>query len=489
MKPTFPNRLGLHPSFLIKRIVFFGFLIVGVLFAILFVDGCIQDEKTVRADFIFENVNVVPLNEEVVLKNRAVAVRDGNIVAITDSSSETGRISLIADERIDGAGQFLMPGLADMHIHLRLDPQAMFNLFLSNGVTTVFNMRLADGGDDVDHTKIKSEIMERRMNGPRYLISGPQLTPGLLSDVDDVAPMLNKHLKEGYDAIKIHQDLSYEVYDSLIAGAHQYGLRITGHLQHHLPLSESLRMDAIEHLEEFMYTSQEGFGDAVSDYSEFLPIYHDHVKRLADPEYRKPIVSDVAASGIYVDPTLVIYYSVFNWVDDSLFATLHGDENLAYLPEETRDKYLNPKTNPYRTNEFPFSSEHLESNVEILKTLMLELHEAGVPLLLGTDSFGTLVPGFSVHKELELMVEAGLSPYEALCTGTVNVASYLNKTKTEGTIAVGKRADFIILEENPLDDISHTRNVKGVFTQGNWYSYSDLISMLEEAKTITSSSK
>lgn len=489
MKSTFANRLEIRSSILIKRNVFYCFLIVGVLFAILFAEGCIQNENTLKADYIFENVNVVPLNEEVVLKNRTVAIRNDTIIAIIDPSSETSRVNFIAGERIDGAGQFLMPGLADMHIHMRMDPQAMFNLFLVNGVTTVFNMRLGDGGEDINHIKLRTDIAEGRLTGPRYLISGQQLTPDLIPEVNDVAPMLNRHLEEEYDVIKIHQDLRSEVYDSLISGAHQYGLRVTGHMQHHLPLSESLRLDAIEHMEEFLYTSRDGFGNAAGDYSKFLPLYHAHVERLADPAYRKAIVDDVAASGVFVDPTLVIYYSVFSWVDDSLYATLPGDENLVYLPEETRDKYLNTETNPYRTDDFPFSAEHLESNLEILKTLMFELHVAGVPLLLGTDSFGTLVPGFSVHKELELMVEAGLSPYEALRTGTVNVASYLGKAKTEGTIAVGKRADFILLKENPLNNISHTRNVKGVFTQKNWYPDSELTSMLEETMMLSNSSE
>lgn len=489
MKLTFAKRVGLRPSIPKKQIVCISFLIVGVLYTILFAEGCTQNEKTVKANYTFENVNVVPLNEKVILKKRTVAIRNDTIIAIIDPSSETDRVNLIVGERIDGTGQFLMPGLADMHIHLRMDPQAMFNLFLANGVTTIFNMRLGDGGGDVNHTKLRTDIAEGRMTGPRYLISGPQLTPDLLPGVDDVAPMLNRHIEEEYDAIKIHQDLGPEIYNSLITGAHKYGLRVTGHMQHHLPLSESLRMDAIEHMEEFLYTSRDGFGDAAGDYSEFLPLYHSHVKRLAEPEYRKAIVDDVATTSVFVDPTLVIYYSVFRWVDDSHFATLQGDDNLIYLPRETRNKYLNTETNPYRTDDFPFSAEHLESNMEILKTLMYELHEAGVSLLLGTDSFGTLVPGFSIHKELELMVEAGLSPYEALRTGTVNVASYLGKAETEGTIAVGKRADFILLEENPLNEISHTRNVKGVFTQGNWYSDSELASMLEEARKILNSSK
>ena len=117
------------------------------------------------------------------------------------------------------------------------------------------------------------------------------------------------------------------------------------------------------------------------------------------------------------------------------------------------------------------------------------MHEAGVPLLLGTDSFGTVVPGFSIHQELELIVAAGLSPYEALRTGTVNVAAYLGETDTAGTIEVGKRADFILLEENPLTDIRHASSVRGVFTQGNWHSESELASMLAEAKALSASSE
>ena len=119
--------------------------------------------------------------------------------------------------------------------------------------------------------------------------------------------------------------------------------------------------------------------------------------------------------------------------------------------------------------------------------LIRALHEAGVPLLLGTDSFGTLVPGFSIHRELEMMVAAGLTPYEALRTGTVNAAAYLDESDTAGTIEVGKRADFILVEENPLTDIRHVSNVQGVFNQGKWHSEIALARMLAEAKLLSAS--
>ncbi len=448
--------------------------------------GCTTPQMTVEADYVFENVNVVPLNEEVILPNQTVAVRDGEIVAIVDQSSE---VDVVAGERIDAAGRYLMPGLADMHIHMRMDPQAMFNLFLANGVTTVSNMRLGDGDGDVDHLQLRADVAAGRMAGPRYLISGPQLTPELLPSADDVAPMLDRHVEQGYDVIKIHQDLSFDVYDALIAGARERGLRVTGHFQHQMPLSQSLRMGAVEHVEEFLYASLVGFGEVAADILEAMPTYYAHVEGMADPEYRAPVVRDVAASGIYVDPTLIIYKMISVWVDDDQLAKVHTDERLAYLPKGTRDLYLDPETNPYRDKDFPLSAEHLESNVEILKALLFELHEAGAPLLLGTDSFGTVVPGFSIHQELELIVAAGLSPYEALRTGTVNVAAYLGETDTAGTLEVGKRADFILLEENPLTDIRHASSVRGVFTQGNWHSESELASMLAEAKALSASSE
>ena len=100
--------------------------------------------------------------------------------------------------------------------------------------------------------------------------------------------------------------------------------------------------------------------------------------------------------------------------------------------------------------------------------LTKELHDKGVPLLSGTDSFGTLVPGISLHDELTLLVEAGLSPFEALRCSTVNVAAYLGETGKAGVIQPGARADFILLDKNPLLDINNSRTVSGVFTQGRW---------------------
>lgn len=444
--------------------------------------GCVARPTVLEADYVLENVNVVPMNEEVVLPRRTVVVRDGTITAIL---GEASTVDVVSGERIDGGGKYLVPGLADMHVHMRMDPQAMFNLLLANGVTTVTNMRLGDGDGDVDHLELRAAVKDGRMVGPRYLVSGPQLKPDLLPDATAVEEMLDQHVEQGYDVVKIHQDLRLEIYNALIHGATQRGLKVTGHFQHQMPLSESLRMTSVEHAEEFLYTSREGFGAIAGDFHEFMPTYYAHVGQLADQNYRSPIVEDVAQSGIYVDPTLIIYKMISVWADAGRLADLATDEKLKYVPDGTRNWYLDPTTNPYSKEDFPLTPEHLEFNFHTLGRIVVDLHRAGVPLLLGTDTFGTLVPGYSVHSELELLVAAGLTPYEALRTGTVNVAAYLDESERAGTVEVGKRADLVLMEKNPLEDIRNTRDVRGVLTHNQWFARDELAEMLQEAAALS----
>lgn len=458
--------------------------------------GCTTPQAIIEADYVFENVNVVPMNEEYVLTNKAVAVRNGEIVAILDQALAD---DIEVSTRVDAAGKYLMPGLTDMHIHMRMDPQAAFNLFLANGVTSVFNMGLADRNGDVeiDHLLLREDVAAGRMDGPRYLVSGPQLHAEELPTLAEVEPMLEHHVEQGYDVIKVHGPLNNDIYDSLLSGARERGLRVTGHTQHLRPLSDSLSANAIEHMEEFVYASRDpAHGAAAAGSLEnYLAAYFPHAERMSDLAYRAPVVREVAESGIYLDPTLIIYKYILVYISDDLFAELQSDERLAYLPKRTRDEYMNPKTNEYRTGFARLIGEylggqdavvaHVARNVETFSALLLEMHEAGVPLLLGTDLFGAVVPGFSVHQELELMVDAGLTPFEALRTGTVNVAAYLDETDIRGTVEVGKLADFILVADNPLADIGNAADVRGVFSHGKWRSESHIANLFIKAKALS----
>src|SRR5690606_1196169 len=150
------------------------------------------------------------------------------------------------------------------------------------------------------------------------------ITPQNLSAVSEVVPMLERHINEGYDFVKIHEDLEPAVYDALIREADVRRLTVTGHAQHGLPLSESLRMASIEHMEEFLYVSRQGLGKT-SSIEEFLVGYKVNLEQLADPSFRMAVVKDVQESGITIVPSLVIYDYLHRYLSDAKFEQLQSD--------------------------------------------------------------------------------------------------------------------------------------------------------------------
>jgi hypothetical protein len=454
--------------------------------------GCVHASTLQDADFVFEHVTVIPMTKKIVQPNMSVVVRNGEIIAIVEAR-KSGRYR--SAKHIDGGGKFLMPGLSDMHVHLRMPPQDFFDLNLASGVTSVFNMGIGDGGGTIDHLALRASIAAGTIDGPRYLVSGPQIESNSIKSIDDVDSIFKEHEEHHYDAIKIHGDLSPEIYNALITGARQKGFRVTGHGQHMMPLAQTLRMDCVEHVEELLYISRDAtlgqeakFGvEENGNIHNFLTAYYHNLSRLEDPTYRAKVVKEVAESGKYWDPTLIIYSMIPIYVSDDSFAALAADPRLVYLPDSTRRESLDKEKNEYRAGLVPVFStflksvgdhssvqDHFDHNMKTLLTLIKELHDAGVPLLVGSDAFGALVPGFAQHQEMELFVKAGLTPYEALEAATVNPAKYLGEYDNAGTIEVGKRADFILLGANPLDTIQNAADVRGVFTHGKWYSTEDL---------------
>lgn len=443
-----------------------------------------QPHTAIQADLLIENVNIVPMTHEAVVADQAVAVRDGQIIAILDQA-EAGRVE--AAQHVDAAGQYLLPGLADMHTHLRMPPQAAFNLYLANGVTTVTNLGLADDFREtgIDHLALRTAVRTGSMTGPRYRVSGPQLNSGNVPDIEAAETVISEHLAADFDVMKIHGDLASPVYDTLMAAAEVNGIAVTGHVQRLRPLDASLGMTSIEHAEEFLYAAtDEHFAGADASLDAFLEAYLPYAERLRSAEARAPVVEIVAASDVFLAPTLTVYGMIATWGDDTTLAEHAASETLTFLPPGDVE-YWTTDSNPYRAEGFPLSPDHVRTNVETLHAFIGELHGAGVPLLLGTDSFGSIVPGFSVHTELAHFRAAGLSPFEALQTSTINVALYLDEADMRGTIETGKLADFILLADNPLETIDAVRDVRGVYTHGRWHDRRALDAMLAEARALS----
>ncbi len=448
----------------------FYFVLFGAVFLL---SSCTNNQLTTKVDFIVSNAKIITMRNDHVVEGYSVVIDKGIIVAI-ESDSTLSRYK--AETYIDAEESYLMPGLADMHVHIRMDPDHAFKLFLANGVTTVRNMGLDDGKHD--HIQLREKVANGSLVGPRYLITGPQINAENTYSLKIANQRVIDHLDQNYDFMKIHGDLKPEVFDYLMHQSDEKSIRTTGHLQHERPLSDSLDMYSVEHTEEFLYAVYDL--PSKNEHKDFLGKYRAQVKELHIDDYRNNLVQEVKKSGKYVIPTLTIYHALFGWVDDTEFQSLALDPELQYLPNKIKEGYLNSDKNPYRKAEFPLSAQELKANEPLLRKITQELHNAGVPLVLGVDGFGTVVPGFSIHRELELLVDSGLTPYEALETGTINVARYLGEENIFGTIEAGKKADLILLKKNPLTNIENTRSIWSVFTQGNWLQSDSLLGELSE---------
>ena len=407
----------------------------------------------------FLNVNVVPMDSERILEDQTVIVRDGVIESIGSSD----QLEVLAEALIvDGRGRYLMPGLVDMHVHVTNENELL--LFVAHGVTSVRN--LWGGLNGTDHLGWRAKIEAGDMFGPTLYTSGPimegppKTVPWMkvYEDPESAADAVNEQIDQGYDFIKVYDYISLPVYEAVIETAHSRGVMVVGHTPKKVGIDRVLRggQVTIEHISGIIDADAGEYSVPDSD----LPEY---ARKLAD-------------AGIYVCPTIAVY---------QLYVP---DEDLHLLIERPEMDLISPGTNfmwryfqrPGSISNVTYQGDYPARMNEMFLNTTRILHENGVKFILGTDTDNPyLVPGTSLLDELDHLVTAGFSPYEALETGTRTAAEAMGKSDEFGTIGAGKRADLILLEDNPLDDIGNIQNRAGVMVRGHWLTYEQLKSMLD----------
>ncbi|WP_299248671.1 amidohydrolase family protein [uncultured Aquimarina sp.] len=405
----------------------------------------------------FENVNVIPMDSDVILYNQRVIVIDGKISKIEPVSAKRTKA---IDNIINAKDKYLIPGLSEMHYHLENDVENEFKLLIANGVTTARNMAEYEGQDQI---KIRQQANSNKILAPYYVTSGPYLKAEDLQTIDDVLNVVKMHHDRGYDFLKIADNLPKEIYLKLIEETTKHNIPVIGHGQRKLPLEYSLKMKSIAHIEEFMN------------------IFSSEQKK--DTVYLKQAAIKIKKSGIYVSPTLGIFEMISRYADDEKFEVLKRNDEIKYLPEKYAAYCMSDSTH-YRTNSWftaPESLIRLRNELEWQQMFTKILSNENVPLLAGSDTYGLFLPGFSLHRELELICNAGISPYETLRTVTVNPAKYLNRVLS-GTIAEGKLADLVLLNKNPLENIQNTKTIQGVMLKGKWMDRKTLDLMLKDVE-------
>lgn len=407
---------------------------------------------------VFVNVNVVTMESERILPNQTVVIRNGIIAKIGDAGKIKNPTGAVI---INGQGRYLMPGLVDSHVHLYSTTE--MPLYIANGVTTVFDLNgsLATLG-------WKKKIANGQIIfAPTIFATGPKFD--VVRTPDEAVREVEAQYSAGFDGIKIYPQVSKAEFPALIAAAKKRGMIIVGHIARRVGLEMTLREgQSIAHVEEYLYTF---FNFSKSD-----NLFDEDIK--LDENRIPQAVEMTRASGVSVIATLVTYDSIVQQATD-LENYLKKPE-LKYIAPYLQEKLIAPN-NVYYNGFSPEEKKTLAANLEFQKKIVKALYDAKVPIVAGTDSLGVgPVAGFSLHEELRNFTALGLSPFQALQTATTNAAALLKSADKFGTVTVGKRADLLLIDGNPLADIANVSRLTGVMARGRWFPKSELNQKLED---------
>jgi hypothetical protein len=413
-------------------------------------------------EIVFLDVNVIPMATEKVLEHQVVVVRDGKI---TQSGSLKKTRYSKAALVIDGKGKYLMPGLAEMHAHIPpvddLQPMKdVLMLFAANGVTTIRGML-----GHPKHLELRAKINSGEIMGPHFYTTGPSLNGISVTSKTAGAEMVRKQKQAGYDYLKLHPGLSREKFDAIVTAAKEEQIPFVGHVSFGVGIWHAIESgySSIDHMDGFVEGLVPGIDTLVEQEAGLFGMF---VGYRADTTQIPKLVAALKAHQIWVVPTQSLAERWFN--PDFEPQSFRNDPDAVYMTAEVVNQWIEAHNKLINTP--PYDAQRTRDFIDLRRKLIYACHKNGVGLLLGSDAPQVYnVPGFSVHDELEYLVAAGLSPYEALKTGTVNVAAYLKKGNA-GVVATGAPSDLILLNGNPLQDIAQTKNISGVMLGDKWLS-------------------
>jgi len=417
------------------------------------------------------NVNVIPMTSDMVLGARTVIVTDGEIVVIGDVDDTAVPADAVV---VDGTDRFLMPGLSEMHGHVPGGSSGgldrVLHLYVANGITTVRGML-----GQPSHLELRSALQKGERLGPRLYTSGPSLNGRSVTSPQRAISMVEQQHAAGYDFLKIHPGLTRQEFDAMAATADRLGIPFAGHVPEDVGIERALAagIATIDHLDGYMESLLRPHDDPSGGLSGFFGVF------IADQADETKIAGIVAAT---------IEAGAWNVPTDSLFRHATSSESdpddmvdwpeMKYMPADTVERWRRAKREVL--DDANYHPDTAARAVALRQQLILELHRNGAGLLLGSDSPQIFnVPGFAIHHELEYLVDAGLTPFEALQTGTANPAEFFGRSGDFGVVRTGVEADLILLDANPLEDITNTRRIHGVMLRGRWLPRSELDGLLK----------
>ena len=403
-------------------------------------------------------VSVIPMDRDEVLASQTVIIANGRITYIG-----VPRAAPPGATAVDGRGKFLIPGIAEFHAHVPSGGQAAhahrtLSLYALAGVMTARGMLGAPM-----HLALRDSIADGQVFGPRLLTSGPSFNGNSVTSPEQAMAMVHAQKEAGYDLLKIHPGVPRAAFDSLAATANRLGIPFAGHvpLEVGLDVAITAKHSTIDHLDGLIEAMYAGPAPLTSRQNGFFGL---GIMGQLDLSRFGRIVDRVRASGVAMVPTQIL---TDNYASDATGDELTSLPEMRYWVPQQIANWRAAKNN--LLSQTPVSRQQRLAYIALRRRFIKALYDAGVPFLLGSDAPQLWnVPGFSTHRELAALVAAGLTPYQALRTGTVDVAKYMKEDGRSGVVRAGARADLILLDANPLLNIDNSLRISGVVVNGRW---------------------
>jgi imidazolonepropionase-like amidohydrolase len=419
----------------------------------------------------FVDVTVVPIDRDRTIERQTVVVRDDRIIAMGPTASTQVPAGAT---RIDGRGKFLMPGLAEMHAHV-VGPQnpnheavnrdIMF-LYVANGITSIRAMLGAP-----NQLPLREQLRRNEILGPTMYVSAPSLNGNSAPNPDSGSKLVRAHKATGYDFLKIHPGLSRATYDAIAQTATEVGLTWAGHVPADVGLRHAMlrHQSGVDHLDGMLEAT---LSTELFERQRTGGVTLPELVANVDPSKFPAIAAEMKTAGTWNVPTMLVWENLYSQAETP--EQMGAREELKYWPRQAVANYVNQKRNSINTQRNAGVTPEIAAKYMALRRQALKaVADAGTPLLMGTDSPQLfMVPGFAMHREMGIVAAAGVTPFQIYESGSKNVARYVAEQLKQdgkfGTVAVGNRADLVLLEANPLANVTNLTKRAGVMVKGRW---------------------